>query len=250
MAGARTRGAAAPRQRGCVRRLCSAPKLAAPRVMTQVCADQAADGSGSCRSVGRVSTLGAVCRGVSEVWCVVGVGSRLAWLSIFKETGQSSRQNPKKNPVGSQSSRRLAALDGPAALRHCVRCYLQKNTSLSCTFWEPDPAAPWLPSLLLPSVRGRRGWRGAAGWLWGCVPYASIVLCVLARTVAAPVSCLLSCIVWSCSMSCRTRIVREFVRARQPSHTARLRAFHSVKSACTASRERRGRRDQVFSVGW
>ena len=134
------RGAAAPRQRGCVRRLCSAPKLAAPRVMTQVCADQAADGSGSCRSVGRVSTLGAVCRGVSEVWCVVGVGSRLAWLSIFKETGQSSRQNPKKNPVGSQSSRRLAALDGPAALRHCVRCYLQKNTSLSCTFWEPDPA--------------------------------------------------------------------------------------------------------------
>ena len=139
MAGARTRGAAAPRQRGCVRRLCSAPKLAAPRVMTQVCADQAADGSGSCRSVGRVSTLGAVCRGVSEVWCVVGVGSRLAWLSIFKETGQSSRQNPKKNPVGSQSSRRLAALDGPAALRHCVRCYLQKNTSLSCTFWEPDP---------------------------------------------------------------------------------------------------------------
>ena len=141
MAGARTRGAAAPRQRGCVRRLCSAPKLAAPRVMTQVCADQAADGSGSCRSVGRVSTLGAVCRGVSEVWCVVGVGSRLAWLSIFKETGQSSRQNPKKNPVGSQSSRRLAALDGPAALRHCVRCYLPKNTSFSCTFWEPDPTA-------------------------------------------------------------------------------------------------------------
>ena len=68
---------------------------------------KAADGSGSRRC--------AVCRVPLGAVCVVGVPVRMSVVRFFKEIGKSERQNPKNFPVGSQSSRRLAALGAPAA---------------------------------------------------------------------------------------------------------------------------------------
>ena len=82
---------------------------------------KAADGSGSRRC--------AVCRLPLGAVCVVGVSV----VRFFKEIGQYERPNPQNFPVGSQSSRRLAALGRRAFGAQAVVTLFSRIPALSAT---------------------------------------------------------------------------------------------------------------------
>ena len=111
MAGERTCGAV---HRGYVAELCAQAHAELPHRgrVAAAAALSAAEGSGSRHSavyVGFPLCACALC-GRCEV-------------RFFKETGQSNSQKPKNFPVGSQSSRRLAALGAPAARKMRPRSF-------------------------------------------------------------------------------------------------------------------------------
>ena len=127
MAGESTCGAV---HRGYVAELCAqahAELLHRGRVAAAA-ALSAAEGSGSRRSavyVGFPLCACALC-GRCEV-------------RFFKETGQSNSQKPKNFPVGSQSSRRLAALGAPMALRLWSNLIFSHTGSKCYTLSDFDP---------------------------------------------------------------------------------------------------------------
>jgi hypothetical protein len=92
-------------------------------------------------SVCRVSVSHCCVRGAASAVCVPSVRD---WYVFFKEIGPSDRQNDKQIPVGSQSSRRLAALGAPGGAQKRARfCWptvyiFHKSSCFWCTFWERD----------------------------------------------------------------------------------------------------------------